>query len=62
MLEPNDGLAFAGRNPLDADNVFVIIGDSGHGMTYGTLGARLVADLVRRAVPTPGPGCTTPAA
>lgn len=47
VLEPNDGLAFAGRNPLDADNVFVITGDSGHGMTYGTLGARLVADLVQ---------------
>ena len=47
VLEPHDGLAFAGRNPLDADNVFIITGDSGHGMTHGTLGARLVADLVQ---------------
>lgn len=61
MLEPNDGLAFAGRNPLDADNVFVITGDSGHGMTYGTLGACLVADLVQGRA-NPWPGCTTPAA
>ncbi|OUJ75836.1 FAD-dependent oxidoreductase [Hymenobacter crusticola] len=47
VLEPNDGLGYAGRNPLDADNVYIITGDSGHGMTHGTLGAMLVADLIQ---------------
>lgn len=47
VMEPQDGLAFAGRNPLDTDNVFVITGDSGHGMTHGTLGPLLIADLIQ---------------
>ncbi|MGI4736296.1 MAG: FAD-dependent oxidoreductase [Janthinobacterium lividum] len=46
VLEPNDGLAYIGRNPLDADNVYIITGDSGHGMTHGTLGAMLLRDLI----------------
>jgi len=46
VMEPNDGLAYAGRNPLDNDNVYIITGDSGHGMTHGTLGAMLIRDLV----------------
>ncbi|MBC7448931.1 MAG: FAD-dependent oxidoreductase [Hymenobacteraceae bacterium] len=47
VLEPNDALGYAGRNPLDADNVFIITGDSGHGMTHGTLGAMLITDLIQ---------------
>ncbi len=46
VLEPTDGLAFIGRVPSVGDGVFVITGDSGMGLTHGTLGARLVADLV----------------
>ncbi|MBF9238695.1 FAD-dependent oxidoreductase [Hymenobacter sp. BT683] len=46
VMEPTDGLGYAGRNPLDADNVFVITGDSGHGMTHATLGAMIVTDLI----------------
>ncbi len=46
VLEPNDSLGYAGRNPLDADNVWIITGDSGHGMTHGTLGAMLITDLI----------------
>ncbi|MFD2786166.1 FAD-dependent oxidoreductase [Hymenobacter rubripertinctus] len=46
VLEPNDSLAYAGRNPLDSDNVYIITGDSGHGMTHGTLGAMLLRDLI----------------
>ncbi|MCC3154900.1 FAD-dependent oxidoreductase [Hymenobacter sp. BT770] len=46
VMEPTDGLGYAGRNPLDADNVFIITGDSGHGMTHGTLGPMVVADLL----------------
>lgn len=46
VLEPNDSLGYAGRNPLDDDNVYLITGDSGHGMTHGTLGARIITDLI----------------
>ena len=37
VLEPVDSLAFIGRNPLDASNVFIATGDSGNGMTHGTI-------------------------
>ena len=47
VLEPVDGLGYAGRNPVDRDNVFIITGDSGQGMTHSTLGARLVTDLIQ---------------
>ena len=47
VMEPSDSLAYAGRNPLDSDNVFIITGDSGHGMTHGTLGPLIVTDLVQ---------------
>ncbi len=47
IMEPADGLAFLGRNPLDSDHVFVISGDSGNGMTHCTLGAMIVSDLIR---------------
>ena len=46
VLEPMDGLAFIGRNPLDKDNVYVATGDSGNGMTHGTIAGRLLTDLI----------------
>lgn len=46
VLEPVDGLAFIGRNPLDKDNVFVATGDSGNGMTHGTIAGILLTDLI----------------
>ncbi|KAJ3087332.1 hypothetical protein HK102_011323 [Quaeritorhiza haematococci] len=46
IIEPVDGLAYIGRNPMDADNVYVITGDSGNGMTHGTLGAQIIHDLI----------------
>jgi nitrite reductase/ring-hydroxylating ferredoxin subunit len=46
VMEPNDGLGYAGRNPLDSENVYIITGDSGHGMTHGTLGPMIVTDLI----------------
>jgi glycine/D-amino acid oxidase-like deaminating enzyme/nitrite reductase/ring-hydroxylating ferredoxin subunit len=46
VLEPVDGLAFIGRNPLDADNVFIATGDSGNGMTHGTIAGMLLTDLI----------------
>lgn len=46
VMEPIDGLAFIGRNPLDANNVFIATGDSGHGMTHGTIAGILISDLI----------------
>lgn len=46
VMETIDGLAFIGRNPGDADNVYVCTGDSGMGMTHGTIAGMLLADLV----------------
>jgi glycine/D-amino acid oxidase-like deaminating enzyme/nitrite reductase/ring-hydroxylating ferredoxin subunit len=46
VMEPIDGLAFIGRNPLDHDNVYVITGDSGNGMTHGSLAGMLITDLI----------------
>ncbi|HMG75861.1 MAG TPA: FAD-dependent oxidoreductase [Pyrinomonadaceae bacterium] len=46
VMEPIDGLAFIGRNPLDHDNVFIATGDSGNGMTHGTIAGILLTDLI----------------
>jgi glycine/D-amino acid oxidase-like deaminating enzyme/nitrite reductase/ring-hydroxylating ferredoxin subunit len=45
-METIDGLAFIGRNPLDKDNVYIVTGDSGMGMTHGTIAGMLLADLI----------------
>jgi glycine/D-amino acid oxidase-like deaminating enzyme/nitrite reductase/ring-hydroxylating ferredoxin subunit len=46
VMEPADGPAYLGRNPMDDKNVYVITGDSGNGMTHCTIGAMLVNDLI----------------
>jgi glycine/D-amino acid oxidase-like deaminating enzyme len=46
VMEPVDGLAYIGRNPADADNVFIATGDSGMGMTHGTIAGILLTDLI----------------
>ncbi|HEY0061446.1 MAG TPA: FAD-dependent oxidoreductase [Telluria sp.] len=46
VMEPSDGVAYLGRNPLDHDNVYIITGDSGNGMTHCTAGAILISDLI----------------
>ena len=45
VMEPVDGLAFIGRNPGDK-NVYMVTGDSGNGMTHGTIGGMLLTDLI----------------
>jgi glycine/D-amino acid oxidase-like deaminating enzyme/nitrite reductase/ring-hydroxylating ferredoxin subunit len=47
VMEPNDGVAFIGRNPMDHDNVYVVTGDSGNGMTHGTVAGLLITDLIQ---------------
>ncbi|MBI4503631.1 MAG: FAD-dependent oxidoreductase [Gemmatimonadetes bacterium] len=46
VIEPVDCVAFIGRNPLDADNVYIATGDSGMGMTHGTIASILLPDLI----------------
>ena len=45
-FETHDGLAFIGRFSESEPNVFLITGDSGMGMTHGTIGGMLVSDLI----------------
>jgi len=47
VMETQDGLGFIGRNPMDADNVYVATGDSGMGMTHGTIAGMLICDLIQ---------------
>ncbi|MBL8792731.1 MAG: FAD-dependent oxidoreductase [Planctomycetia bacterium] len=47
VMETIDGLAFIGRNPLDNDNVFVATGDSGMGLTHGTIAGFLLGELIQ---------------
>jgi glycine/D-amino acid oxidase-like deaminating enzyme/nitrite reductase/ring-hydroxylating ferredoxin subunit len=46
VMQSVDGLAFIGRNPMDKANVYVVTGDSGTGMTYATIAAILITDLI----------------
>ena len=45
VMEPVDSMAYIGRNPGD-ENVFVVTGDSGNGMTHGTIAGMLITDLI----------------
>ncbi len=46
VFEPVDGVAFIGRNPGDSDNVFIVTGDSGQGMTHGVMSGMILRDLI----------------
>jgi glycine/D-amino acid oxidase-like deaminating enzyme/nitrite reductase/ring-hydroxylating ferredoxin subunit len=46
VMEPVDGLAYIGHNALGRDNVYVVTGDSGNGMTHGAIAAMLIPDLI----------------
>jgi glycine/D-amino acid oxidase-like deaminating enzyme/nitrite reductase/ring-hydroxylating ferredoxin subunit len=45
VMEPVDSLAFIGRNPGD-EKIFIATGDSGMGMTHGTIAGMLLTDLI----------------
>jgi nitrite reductase/ring-hydroxylating ferredoxin subunit len=45
VMETIDGLAFIGRNPGD-ECVLIATGDSGMGMTHGTIAGMLLTDLI----------------
>ncbi|MBA2242310.1 MAG: FAD-dependent oxidoreductase, partial [Chthoniobacterales bacterium] len=40
------GLGYIGRNPLDKENVYISTGDSGNGITHGTIAGILIPDLI----------------
>jgi glycine/D-amino acid oxidase-like deaminating enzyme/nitrite reductase/ring-hydroxylating ferredoxin subunit len=50
VMETLDGLALIGPNPMDEDNVFVVTGDSGMGMTHGTIAGMLLTDQIEGRV------------
>jgi hypothetical protein len=45
-MEPVDGLAFIGPNPMDAPNIYMATGDPGNDMTHGTITGMLLTDLI----------------
>ena len=47
VMESVDGLAFIGRNPGLERNVYIVTGDTGMGMTHGTIAGILISDLIR---------------
>lgn len=47
VMETIDGLAFIGRNPGGQENVYIATGDSGMGMTHGTIAGILLTDLIQ---------------
>ena len=46
IMEPVDYLAFIGHNPADNSNVYLATGDSGNGLTHGTIAGLLLRDLI----------------
>ncbi|HEX2407865.1 MAG TPA: FAD-dependent oxidoreductase, partial [Nitrososphaeraceae archaeon] len=48
VLEPKDGIAFIGYNPGDEEkkNIFIVTGDSGNGITHGTIAGIILTDLI----------------
>ncbi len=46
VMEPVDGLAYIGRNPMDSNNVYVVTGHSGNGMTYSMIAGLIITDLI----------------
>lgn len=46
VMEPADGVAYLGRNPMGDKNIYIITGDSGNGMTHCTIGAMIISDLI----------------
>jgi len=47
VMEPFDGLAFIGRDPANTANILIATGDSGMGMTHGTIAGMLLTDLIQ---------------
>lgn len=48
VMESVDGLGFLGHNPMDKNNVYIITGDCGNGMTNATIGGFIIADQIMK--------------
>jgi Rieske Fe-S protein len=46
VIETLDGLASIGKDTAGIENVFIVTGDSGMGMTHGTIAGMLLPDLI----------------
>jgi glycine/D-amino acid oxidase-like deaminating enzyme/nitrite reductase/ring-hydroxylating ferredoxin subunit len=46
VMEPVDRIGLIGRNPKDHGNILIATGDTGMGMTHGTIAGILLTDLV----------------
>jgi glycine/D-amino acid oxidase-like deaminating enzyme/nitrite reductase/ring-hydroxylating ferredoxin subunit len=46
VMETMDALGYVGRNPMDKDNVYIITGDSGNGLTNAGVAAILIPALI----------------
>ena len=46
VMEPLDGLAFIGTNPGKDKKVYIATGDSGNGVTHGTIAGIILNDLI----------------
>jgi glycine/D-amino acid oxidase-like deaminating enzyme len=46
VMNSIDGLALIGRSPGGAENVYIATGDSGMGLTHGTIAGILLTDLI----------------
>jgi glycine/D-amino acid oxidase-like deaminating enzyme/nitrite reductase/ring-hydroxylating ferredoxin subunit len=46
IMEPMDSLAYIGKNPNDKENVFIVTGDSGNGLTHATIAGILITDMI----------------
>jgi glycine/D-amino acid oxidase-like deaminating enzyme/nitrite reductase/ring-hydroxylating ferredoxin subunit len=46
VLEPVDAMAFIGKNPGPDEHIYIATGDSGNGITHGTVAGILLTDLI----------------
>src|SRR6266540_3884674 len=46
IMEPVDYMAFIGKNPGTDQHIFIATGDSGNGITHGTVAGILLTDLI----------------
>ena len=46
VMEPLDYMAFIGKNPGTDQHIYIVSGDSGNGMTHGTIAGILLTDLI----------------
>ncbi len=47
VMESMDCLAYIGRSPGEEMNLYIVTGDSGNGMTHGTIAGILIPDLIQ---------------